>query len=416
MSNPQNPDNVPPPQQTPQANYGYPSSETNQDEIDLGALLEKLIGQSKLILTIVAVGTLLSVAVALLLPRIYQQEVILSMPVESNIAVLNANGSTEYTPIDIFKRYYDSLRSPDQFESFVKDRDYLGRLYPDSDQTDSTLIWKLKKNFVIDVLEPAPEQKGLIVTMPERIGLKIRHRRENVITDLLNEYVDVVGNSLILDIISEQKVQIGHDLATIDRSIALLRLGAAKERENEIIRIQEALRMAKKLQIEKPTYLGDFSNRNNSTSSKTEINLSDNQELPLYLMGVDYLEVRLEELINRGSYESALDESRDLKEEIISGKDTASVREHKNDDPYIEELPALLAEKEKLQRLSLNFDGAKMMKAEKSAVETGESVKPNRMLIVIIGAVLSGFLAVLIGLIASVMSGRNSGARITANG
>lgn len=410
MSNPQNPDNVPSPQQTPQANYGYPSSGADRDEIDLGELVVRLMGQTKLMLSIVLAGTLLAVAVALLLPRIYQQEVILSVPVESDIAALNANGSKEYTPKDIFNRYYDSLRSPDQFERFVKDRDYLGRLYPDSDQTDSTLIWELKKNFVIDVLEPAPEKKGAIVTEPERVGLKIDHQQESLIADLLNEYIDVVGSKLIIDIISEQRVQIGHDLATIESKIALLRSGARLGRENEIIRIQEALRMAKKLQIEKPTYLGDFSNRNDSTSSKTEINLSDNQELPLYLMGVDYLEARLEELINRGSYESALDESRDLKEEMMSGNDTASAsasaREHNNDDPYIEKLPALLAEKEKLQRFSLNFDGVRVMKIEKTAEVIGVPVKPNKKLIVVLGFIVSGLLAVIIGLVASFVASR----------
>ena len=431
------------PNPAPKTIYDYPHSISRQDEINLGELLIRLMEQKKLILSIVLIGTILSIAVAFLLPRVYQQEVVLSQPVDADITALNANGYRQYTPIVIFKRYYNYLRSSSKLESYIIDNGYLPKLYPDSRENQKKLLNHFQETFVIDVLEPLPGQEEGLVSMPERISIKTQHNKESTSAELLNGYAKHIEALLLKDISREQEWQIQNELRTINRDMELLRSRAKHDRENLIARIEEennkrltditnqlealiakaaaerkdslivvkeAYEMAKKLNIEKPTYLSEFSKEAQNTNSTTEINLIDKQELPLYLMGTKYLQARIQQLNSRENDVPFIKTYNTLKEKIRLLENDArleSLKQRKTDDPFIEDLSALQAKKEKLESLSLNFDSVNLYTQEKIAAVTEEPLKPNVKLITILGVLLSVILALLIGLIAIIISVRN---------
>jgi LPS O-antigen subunit length determinant protein (WzzB/FepE family) len=426
--------------QVPQLIYGYPAPGDTNDEIDLGELLRKLASQYKLIVIITLLGTLISLAFALILPNIYRQEVIVSKPYESDISELNANGYTHFTAEEIFKRYYDELRSPEKLETYIIEAGYLKQLYPGSTSQENTLVADFKKTFTIEVLEPKPEEKGAVVTSPSMLAVRVDHRKEGVIANLLNDYIKYTDKMLIKSLSLQQKNQIQSELKTISRDIGLLRSGAKFAREAEIIRIGEtqateifnlnnkieallikaeddkgheiiaidsAYKIAKKLNIKKPTSIADIGKSFQGLTSKTEITLSDKQELPLYLMGTEYLDAKRDELRERSENTPFVREYTSLKEEIKLVETDGYLEQLKNrksDDPYITELPSLMSRKNRLESLTLAFNGVKTLKIEKNAKVNGKKLSPKRALIVIGGITISSLLALFIGIMNLVLN------------
>lgn len=425
--------------QVPQVIYGYPAPTNTNDEIDLGELIKNLAAQYKLIVGITLLGTLLSLAVALYLPNIYRQEVILSKPHDADIAELNANGYTKFTTQKIFKQYYDILRSPHSLELFIKEAGFLQSLYPETNRQENTLIAEFYKKFKIEILEPKPDLKNGVVIAPSMIAIRVDHEKEEVIVNLLNEYTRYTEKKFIKSLSEQQKVQIESELKTIVRDIELLRSAEKLAREDEIIKLEEknkneisainnkieallvkadtdksheiiamdsAYKIAKKLGIKKPTSIADIGKNFQGLTSKTEITMTDKQELPLYLMGTEYLDAKREDLNVRTDNAPFIREYTSLKEQIKLLENDAKLTSLKNrssDDPYITELPALIARKHKIERLSLVFNGVKAMKIEKNAKITGEKIKPKRAVIVIVGVIISGMISLFVGIIAAVI-------------
>lgn len=424
----------------PQVIYSYPFPSGNDDEIDLGDLLAKLLAQYKLVLAITVAGTLLAIVVALYMPNIYQRQVILSVPYASDLAGLNSNGYIAYTPQSIFTRYYQELRSPKNFEEFIKENISLAEMFPGADKTESALIDELRGDFLIEILEPKPAEKNAIVSNPSRLAVQLSGENEALIVDFLNDYAGNIDQQLISEIAVQQNIRIAAELQDIVKDIGLLRGSALRAREAEIARMEQknqttisqlnaeisallaksdtdkyhmivaitdAFAIAKKLKIKKPTNLSNLGMISDQHSTKTEINLTDRQELPLYLMGTDYLVAKTEELKQRGSNIPFVKEYSALKQEINIVENDAvltALKTRVSDDPYIENLPNLLSRKAQLESMSLDFALAKAVKVEQNATVTGVKVKPQRALIVIVGAVVSGFIALIIGLIVGLAS------------
>lgn len=424
--------------------YGYPPNVARRDEIDLGDLIVKLMKQWKLMAVIVVVGTIVSVLIALSLPKVYQQEVILSRPNVADIINLNTNGLTQYSPEELFTRYYDELRSPKNLEQFIKEQSYLPRLYPESDQPENQLMFGFNKNFTIAILEPKPETKGALVTNPSRLSMTITHQQEEVIAEILNNFSKAIGDQLIQTITAEQKKKIASELSLINIEISLLRMKARLDREQEIALLEEkntelkneiiekiealkvgatieknsliivmyeAFALAKKLNIQKPTYLSDFSRQQEVGKALTEIKFSENQELPLYLMGTEYLAAKTAELKARGDETPFIKEYSELKQRLLlleNDARLAALKVRESDDPYIEGLNSNLQRVGELKELSLSFDSVSGYRIEKSAEAQGQPIKPNRKLIVILGAMASGFVAIMLGIFSLMVTGNRS--------
>lgn len=414
--------------------YGYPPNMSRCDEIDLGDLIVKLSRQWKLMAVIVIVGTVLSVLIALSLPKVYQQEVILSRPNAADIIELNTNGLTQYSPQEIFNRYYDEIRSPKNLEQFIKEHAYLPRLYPESDQPENQLLFGFSKGFAITILEPKPETQGGIVKDPSRLSMTITYHQEEVIAEILNSFSMAMGDQLIQTITAEQKKKIANELSLINREISLLRMKAKLDREQEITLLEEknteqkseimgimealkigavieknnliavmdeAFSLAKNLDIQKPTYLSDFSRQQEVGKVLTEIKFSENQELPLYLMGTEYLSAKIAELKERSDDTLFIQEYSELQQQILLLENharLAALKARKSDDPYIEGLNERLRRLAELQGLSLKFKPANSYRVERFAEITGAPINPDKKLIVIVGALFSMMMGFLIAI------------------
>jgi chain length determinant protein (polysaccharide antigen chain regulator) len=98
-------------------------------------------------------------------------------------------------------------------------------------------------------------------------------------------------------------------------------------------------------------------------------------------MGSDYLSAEIHRLKSRGNSVTA-------------------------DDPFIPGVTTLLSELSILNNKSFEFEGARLYTLDKLAAVGDAPVKPNKRLIVIIGVMLSGFLAIFIALIVATVKKR----------
>ena len=166
----------------------------------------------------------------------------------------------------------------------------------------------------------------------------------------------------------------------------------------------------------------------------TNINLTNVQELPLYLMGSKYLETKIKTLKERKDEELFIEELHALDLEINTAKNDRQIAQLKaresdeqyikqlnvlddkiaavkhdqklqtllnrqSDDPFIPKLSETLVEIERLQALSFDFSDVKMYVLDRAALITGIAIKPKRSLIVVLGALVSGILAFIVVLL-----------------
>ena len=207
----------------------------------------------------------------------------------------------------------------------------------------------------------------------------------------------------------------------------LLTIKAKNDRQTQIAQAREAYKIASSLNIVLPTQLNELK-EGGINSSGTNINVNENKELALYLMGTKYLSTliktleerendalhlaslneldlqietvksdkKLEQLKARKSDAEFLEELNLIDQkisEVTNDKALKVLLERQTDDPYIAGLPDLLADIQRLDSLSLDFSTVRLYAINKPALVSGEAIKPNRVLIVIVGTFISGILA-----------------------
>jgi LPS O-antigen subunit length determinant protein (WzzB/FepE family) len=413
----------------------------NGDEIDLGQLLLDIRKRWRTIFLITFAGTLLAVAVALMIPKEYKPATRLTLPKDMHVERFNQHGLVELERKELFKRYYQALRSEANFRNFITENAFLGSLYEDFEQKNSArLMANLTDSFAVSIIEPqAP--KGESVEFPTLIEASLQHTNETAAVKLLNTYVTDTNMRLVNDFIAQFKQIKMQREEQLNQQITLLRQAAKYEREQEIARkeatnnltiqqlenekqllvelakgnrktqlaeVSEALKIATTLNIENPTPIDEFSASNSEAA--TNIKLSSNQDLPLYLMGTRYLKALTDTLNSRENEAVFLSEINQLDKEIKAAKNDprlAQLKARESDDPYIEELPRLVQQLSKLEAKALNIADVQLYQTDKSATVTNKAVKPNRPLIAILGLMLSGMVALVVALVSASMARRS---------
>lgn len=414
------------------------------DEIDLGELFSKLIDQWKLILGITFGGTVLAVLFALILPSVYQPSITVSLPLSGNVASVasintlmgGSKNELPATPQEVFTSYFNLLRSDRVLAEYVQEKKYLEKLYPDEAETESLLIANLLDGWNVKIEEPTPEKKGDYIANPKRVEISIAVEDEAVGVELLNGYSNYVNQRLINDLqndthetvnnkievlskqITRQREQYRQErILTISKmeqdnakEIALLEeqltayLGkAGANRATQIANAKEALEMANSLEIIYPTTLEALAQKSQKgNGANTAVTVVDKQASSLYLQGAKYLTTLIQTLENRKSDEEYLSGINDLREKIHLIKNDqvlAALKKRESDDPWIKDLPVKLAQIEALKALNPDFTSLLAYSTDKEAIISNEKIKPKRKLIVVIGFVLSLFIAIFLAMV-----------------
>jgi LPS O-antigen subunit length determinant protein (WzzB/FepE family) len=419
------------------------------DEIDLGELLSKLASQWKTILLITLGGTVLAILIALMLPRVYQPSVTVSLPLAGHVASVEAintfldgtekNVENNLTPTSqiVFNNYYNLLRSKKVFDEYVHEKKYIQKLYPGAKETESLLLAAgLISTLNINIEEPSPEKRGGYIANPERVKISLNINNEAIGVDLLNGFSNYVNQRLITSFQNDTNEIIKKKIETRTLQVASLRdqyrqqrlltikriqqenaekvaqlkeqisatLRKAKaNRKTKIASAKEAQEMAKSLSITYPTTLEALAQRDKKGGgANTAITVVDKQSSSLYLQGTKFLSTLIETLEKRKSDEKYLVKVNDLREKIqLIENDPvlAALKTRESDDPWVEDLPEKLAEINALKQLNPDFMNLVAFSLDESALVSGSAVKPKKTMIVIIGFVLSMILAIFVAMI-----------------
>lgn len=208
--------------------YQTPSPE---DEINLFELFSYLFRQWKLIAAIITAGTLFSIIYALSIPKVYESHSSLRIPTKSQIAPINENGYNKYTTQQLFKRFFDQIKSKENLKNYLIQTNPFPKMIA-SFNVENTIqtASAFAEEFEFTILEPEVP-KGKRVLIPELFEVRISSTTEAETVTVLNEYIRYIENKLIDEIKNEGFSDVSLHFNNINRDIQLLRKSATRSRE-----------------------------------------------------------------------------------------------------------------------------------------------------------------------------------------
>lgn len=324
------------------------------DEIDLIDLIRGL-WQQKLfiILTTLVVGGA-ALAYALLATPVYEAKVFVQPPSQNDIAHLNygRGGDSELgvvTVKDVYDVYVRNLQSESLRRSFFQEV-YLPSVSEEARRGSQDVLYgRLGKILVVAVTsKETPNRFVITANLPD----------PKRATDWAVKYAEMAGERSKLEVLRDVKADATIKANNLEQQIKTARGSALKQREDQIAQLNEALKVARSIDLEKPPII--------SGTLSTEVSAGMDGTLT-YMRGSKALLAEIDNLQKRRS-----------------------------DDPFIDKL--------RQQQSSLAFYRAleidpKVVEAyrQDGGVESPDSpVRPKKFIIVFLGVLAGGALGILL--------------------
>jgi LPS O-antigen subunit length determinant protein (WzzB/FepE family) len=371
----------------PQIFQVMPAVNYKESEVDLYGFFSSIFGQWKLILTITSLGMLFVGLIVLLLPKEYEVSAELTQPSLAQIQTLNTRGyKNDFTPVDLFVQFYNQLRSPQQLRHYLKDSGWFEKLYPsDTAEKQDVLFAEFNDGFKVTVVETINEKWMEEHPMPSLINISMLHSNETLISKFLRDYISHTNQFIISTIIADGKRLRELEIEKIENQIRVLRANAKLKKELLLEKLQDALVLAEKLGIKKPTTIERISSASKNARTTEKVKRGEYS----FLMGTTYL----------GSKIDALKQRKKAGRPGKEVSDQMNLREPKGNDPFIDGLPDLFKRMVELQLLTFDFNSSQVFRMHKDVIEDNEIAKPNWKLILLSGFVVSGITGLFVALI-----------------
>ncbi|MEQ9724927.1 Wzz/FepE/Etk N-terminal domain-containing protein [Pseudomonas sp. WHRI 8822A] len=426
-----------------------PTARSQNDEIDLGELMRALWERKKLIIGIAAVVTLLSVAYALLATKYYRTQSILR-PVAMNVLdELNASGLYELTPEEALQRVGAGISSYEyRLEYFNANQELFGPDAMSDGQTAEQALNQIIED--LEILRPDPNRPdgsfsyvGLAYTYPwgvkgaDIVNGLIEYVIQRERTALAEDVEVVIRNRLakLEQRMAAERAAYQADkqakIASLSEADALKRAQLEDElnslrkelrtrRDNRIAQLNEAIVIAKSLGIEKPSTPSTLADSATVSGSgnviRTEVN---NQQIPLYFMGTEALEAERNALQKRRSDEFTEPRIAEIQADLRlleQNREVELLKQRADEDVYIENYAKWSQEAAELKGLNLNLSALQLVNIDRQAIYPRTAVKPKRVLVVALGAVLGIMLGLFVALISVLTSKPKAPSRFTSAG
>ncbi|MBN2867003.1 MAG: hypothetical protein JXK16_13425, partial [Thiotrichales bacterium] len=279
---------------------------------------------------------------------------------ESNRLDVQLGRAASYSPQRVFDIFTQNLNSRSSTLSFFKANN-LAEIYNPTINTLQGAQYQEAFNrafehFLKDYKVSFPKKDATAGFISVELSLSIDEAR---LAQLLNQNIaEVMASSktqILNEINNDKKVR----MEQMQQEITSARKIALDSRMDRVAALDEAIAIARTLNLEEPTTMGPT----------VEIQNVQNQGLPLYYLGYKLLEAEKITLLKRTS-----------------------------DDPYITKLRGLQESYDSLDAVNINPERLSVARIDQAA-EIGEKVKPKKSLIIAVGAVLGLMLGVFIALI-----------------
>lgn len=333
------------------------------DEIDLFELVQSIWQEKLTVILVTVLITALAVIYALLATPVYETEVTLLPPQTSDIQAYNQglialkdnDGAwlKEYTAKLVYTEFLDNLRSR-QLRNQALDEFYLPLLPKDTDLTNRQALHQ-RFSRVLSIKQPD------IKNMPDLYAVQVQFTDPEQAAMLANDYVQLALQKTKQQLKADVEAEHTRLRVDLESQLESLQRQAAQERQDELVKLKEALIVAENLGIEQPILPVGKSTREGA--AYVDRNL-------LYMRGAKALQAQISVLESRQS-----------------------------DLPFIENYQELAAKLELLKTLKLDNNQVAVATIDELAEVPVKPVKPKKSLIVAVGFSVGGVLGIFIALI-----------------
>ncbi|NWC95255.1 MULTISPECIES: Wzz/FepE/Etk N-terminal domain-containing protein [unclassified Pseudomonas] len=396
------------------------------DEIDIAALFDSVWRQRWLIAGIAVSTFFLAAAYAFLAKPVYHVSSILRPAAINELDALNRSEVYQLPPAAALVRVGASLESYETRLGFFRANQNLFQAFVQPGRTLEQSFEEFNRNS-INLKLPDPKQTDLlssyirldmdydqgvdgVAILNGFINYAIALEREQVAGDMrviiknrLNELsgkLDAARSSYESE--KGGKIALLRESDELRRSqlqdeLKALRTQLKTLRSDRIAQLDEAIAIAKVLNIKKPTTpssLGDSDRPGTSSVMRTEIN---NQQIPLYFMGVEALEAERVALRKRTSDDFTEGRIAQIARELQllkANREVEILNQRKNEDIFLSGVQPLRAEQARLRNLNIDMSRLSLVTIDKKALEPLGPIKPKKIMILILGA----FFGLILGL------------------
>jgi len=414
---------------------------SSSDEIDLFALFQAIWQQKKIIIAATVVSGLVALGYVYAVTPEYQVTSVLRPAAINELDALNRSGVYTLPPSEALLKVGASLESYDSRLGFFRDNQELFTQFKRPGRTLEQSFEEFNRDSLKLVL-PNPKKADSLSAF---IALELNYPKGVDGVQILNGFVDYAVKAEREQIASDLKVIVNNRLTELKGKIDAARSSYEMGKEARIAKLQEAdnlkraqlqdelkalrqqlkvvrtdrmaqlteaIGIAKSLGIQKPTTpsaLGDSARMGDSSVMRTEIN---NQQIPLYFMGVEALEAERSALQQRKTDDFTEGRIAQIARELQllqSNREVEVLKQRQNEDVFLSGVEPLRAEVVRLGNLSnLDISNLKLVSVDRKALEPMRPVKPQKALILALGVLLGAILGVLIVLIRHLLGTRRA--------
>ena len=334
-----------------------PSVHKQSDEIDLVELIQKLWMKKWLIIGVTLAVTLVAAAYAFLTPPVYRAQAAVMPPALSDIAGFNLArnkdiGLEPFKVDDVYRVFTRNLQS-DQTKRRFYTEVYLPSLAEDqkTGSRDAAYSRFLKRLAIA----------GPTTAQPDRFVLSIEGENPAEVAQWTEHYIKDVEQRSIQEMIENTRSEIQVRGRNLVQQIAAMREFARVRREDRLLQLEEALKVAEAIGLENPPMIA--SQMSDQLSAIMEGNLT-------YMRGAKALEAEINAL-----------------------------KQRKSDDPFVPKLRSLQEQHALYESLTIQPKRVGVYRLD-GAVETPDQpIKPKKISILVLGALLGMILGVFTALI-----------------
>ncbi|HAN67957.1 MAG TPA: hypothetical protein DD808_07465 [Halieaceae bacterium] len=429
----------PPPPQSPPLDWA-------DDEIDLFELAASLWQRRWVVLGGTAIFLAFAAAYLLLTRPVYESTARLRPPLASQLVAINETGHMELPPGDAFSRVVFEARSLDtQREVFLA---FSQRLLEEPSVSRERLVQHFLREFSPaltieigglsknDVLAETTmsirfqhTDSQLAADVANAVATAAKTRALASVTDELHTVLEARARTLESRIVQSADILERRDKDTIVRlqeddelkrwqlqdRIAALTIKARQLRADKIAELEEALAVARSLDITEPATLQMLSRSANGRESvSVSADLSTGQGDPLYLRGSRMLEAELAVLEKRTADAHMVPELRDLQEQLDllgQNRQIEILQARENYEALVEDKDVLRAEISQLRELlAADYSDTLLARVDQPAIARSQPIKPKKGLTLAVATVAGTMLGILIALVMAAVENRRRSA------
>lgn len=412
------------------------------DEIDLFELGAGLWQRKWVVLGVTAAFFALAALYLLLASPVYESTARLRPPLASQLVAINETGQLELPATEAFSRVVFEARSLDtqrevfqafsqQFseETLAKEEQLEQRFLRDFTPALSINIEGLGKNDVLaettmsirfqhtDAQLAADVANALAATAQSRALASVMDELRALLETRIRMLESRIARSADIlkrrdeDTIVRLREEDELKRLQLQDQIAALTAKARQLRADKIAELEEALAIARSLDITEPASLQMLSRRENGRESvSVSADLSTGQTDPLYLRGSRMLEAELAVLGKRTADAHMVPELRDLQEQLnllAHNRRIEILQARENYEALADNTDALRAEISQLRELlAASYDAVHLARVDQPAIARSAPIRPKKSLTLAIAIVAGGMLGVLVALVMGAVENR----------